>query len=276
MVQTRAPVTYRMGSRVSGSSSEYAFVVDMFRQLKAYDEDSRDFRRQRDAIVTRCLPLADHIARRYSRRGEPLDDLIQVARLGLLNAVRRYDIDSGSDFLAFAVPTVMGEIRRHFRDHGWALKVPRRCKDMQPKLSRAREELSHKLGRAPNASELAEHLSVDRDLVIDTMVANSNYTVLSTDAKSAPDDDHVAIGTTLGVIDPGIDKVLQVETVRPMIAALPEQQRTILTLRFFEDMTQTQIAEDMGISQMHVSRLLAKALETLRSQIRKAELAATG
>jgi RNA polymerase sigma-B factor len=248
----------------------------MFRRLKSLDEGSDSFRRQRAEIIECCLPLADHIARRFGNRGQPLDDLIQTARLGLIGAVDRYDVDNGADFLSFAVPTMMGEVRRHFRDCGWAVKVPRRVKDLQPQLSKARDELSQQLGRAPNASEVADHLVVDRELIVDAMIAASNYSIGSTDAQAGPNGECRPIGDTLGDVDPRLDKVLDMETVRPWIAALPERQRAILTLRFFENMSQTDIAEHIGYSQMHVSRLLARALDTLRSQVRAADLAATG
>jgi len=248
----------------------------MFRHLKSLDEASPQFRRQRDAIIERGLPLADHIARRYAGRGEPFDDLVQAARLGLLNAVNRFDVDNGSEFLAFAVPTMMGEVRRHFRDYGWAVKVPRRVKELQPQLIKARAELSQTRGRAPNATEVADHLGIDRDLVIEATIGGGNYSTMSTDMQVGPDDDYRPFGDALGDVDPNLDKVLDVETVRPLIAALPERQRTVLTLRFFESLTQTQIAERIGCSQMHVSRLLAKALDTLRSQARRPVLAVTG
>jgi RNA polymerase sigma-B factor len=256
--------------------SEYADVAEMIRHLRSLDDQSDEYRRQRDAIVERCLPLAEHIARRYRNRGEPLDDLIQTARMGLVHAVNRFNVDNGADFLAFAVPTVAGEVRRHFRDRGWAVKVPRRIKDLQAQLNTARSELSQSLGRAPNATEIAEHLGIGRDLVVDATLAGNNYSVLSTDSASGSDDTYPSVADRLGEVDAGIDKVLQVETVRPLIAALPERQRTVLTLRFFEDMTQTEIAKHIGCSQMHVSRLLARALDTVRSQVRESELAAAG
>jgi RNA polymerase sigma-B factor len=245
----------------------------MFRHLKTLDEASPAFRRQRDAIIARGLPLADHIARRYGGRGEPFDDLVQAARLGLVHAVDRFDVDKGAEFLSFAVPTMIGEVRRHFRDYGWAVKVPRRVKELQPQLVKARAELSQRLGRAPNATEVADHLGIDRDLVIDATIGGGNYSTMSTDM---PVGERRPFGDTLGELDPNLDKVLDVETVRPLIAALPERQRTVLTLRFFENLTQTQIGERIGCSQMHVSRLLADALDTLRSQARRPALASTG
>ncbi len=245
----------------------------MFRRLKSLDEGSVAFRRQREAIVERSLPIADHIAHRFSNRGEPFDDLVQAARVGLINAVNRFDVETGSEFLAFAVPTMMGEVRRHFRDYGWAVKVPRRLKDIQGQLVQAREELSQCLGRAPTASEIADRLGVDRELIVEAAIAGSNYTTRSTDVHPEPDDKFQPLGETLGGVDPNLDAVIDVETVRPLIAALPDRQRTVLILRFLENLTQTQIAERVGCSQMHVSRLLADALRTLRTQVRAPELA---
>ena len=239
----------------------------MFCRLKTLDEGTVAYRRQREAIVERTLPLADHIARRFRNRGEPTDDLVQAARVGLVNAVNRFDPDNGADFLAFAVPTMMGEVRRHFRDFGWAVKVPRRLKDLQGQLVKARNELSQENGRAPTATEIANHLGIDREAVIEATIASSNYSTLSTDVQAGPDSEFRAIGDTLGDVDPNLDKVIDLETVRPLIAALPDREQRVLTLRFFENLTQTQIAARMGYSQMHVSRLISKALRTLRDQV---------
>ena len=260
---------------MSGRNSQYADVTDMFRELKSLDEKSSAYRRQREAIIERALPIADHIARRFSNRGEPFDDLVQAARVGLVNAVNRFDVETGSDFLSFAVPTMMGEVRRHFRDHGWAIKVPRRLKDLQKQLVQTRGDLSQRLGRAPTASEIAGHLEIDRELVVQAMIAGSNYSTRSTDVPVGPDGESRTLGDSFGEVDPNLDSVIDVETVRPLIAALPDRQRDVLRLRFFENLTQTQIAARIGCSQMHVSRLIAQALRTLRTQVREPELAAT-
>lgn len=243
----------------------------MFARLKDLEVGSVAYRRQREAIIERTLPIADHIARRFKNRGEPLDDLVQAARIGLVNAVNRFDPENGAEFLAFAVPTMMGEVRRHFRDYGWAVKVPRRLKDLQTQLTKARNELSQEINRAPTASEIAKHLGVDHQSIVEATIASSNYSTLSTDLKTGSDDDYRSIGDTIGDLDPNLDKVIDVITIRPLIKALPDREQTVLTLRFFESMTQTQIAERMGFSQMHVSRLLAKALGTLREQVRKSD-----
>ena len=132
-------------------SNEYADVIEMFRRLKVLDRDSMRYRRQRDAIIERCLPLADHVARRFANRGEPFDDLVQVARVGLVNAVNRFDVDKGAEFTSFAVPTIMGEVRRYFRDHGWAVKVPRRLKELNSQLKKVQEQLSQQSGRGADS-----------------------------------------------------------------------------------------------------------------------------
>ncbi|MBB3750801.1 RNA polymerase sigma-B factor [Mycolicibacterium sp. BK634] len=248
-------------------SNDYADVGDMFRRLETFEKGTAAFDRQREAIVERTLPLADHVARRFKGRGEDYDDLYQVACVGLINAVNRFDITAGTEFLHFAVPTIMGEVRRHFRDRGWALKVPRGLKDMQSQLARAREELSQRSGRAPTPSELADHLHTDRETVVEAIIAGRNYGTVSTDAHIEGHDGRpTMLGDTLGFLDSGLNKVVDVETVRPLIEALPERERTVLTLRFFNEMSQTQIGQQLGISQMHVSRLLARTLELLRNQ----------
>jgi RNA polymerase sigma-B factor len=238
----------------------------MFRRLSTLDENSIEYRRQRDVIIERSLPLADHIARRFNNRGEPLEDLVQVARMGLMHAVNRFDAANGADFLAFAVPTMMGEVRRHFRDHGWSVKVPRRLKELGVQLKRSREELSQQLGRAPTASEIASHLGLDREEVVQAQIAYAAYSTSSSDTLGPGGDDGPSVSDSFGAVDANLDKVLDIETVRPLLAALPERQQSVIMLRFFENMTQTQIAERLGISQMHVSRLLARSLATLREQ----------
>ncbi len=240
----------------------------MFRELASLDADSPDFQRHRDKIVERCLPLADHIARRFEGRGEPRDDLVQVARVGLVNAVKRFDVETGSDFVSFAVPTIMGEVRRHFRDNSWSVKVPRRLKELHLRLGAATADLSQRLGRAPTATELAQELEMDRVEVIEGLVAGSSYNTLSIDSGGGSGDEEArAIADTLGDVDDSLERIENREALRPLLEGLPERERTVLVLRFFDSMTQTQIAERVGISQMHVSRLLAKSLARLRDEL---------
>jgi RNA polymerase sigma-B factor len=251
---------------VATSDLEYSDLTDMFCRLESLEAGSAAFCRQRDAIIERSLPLADHIAHRFRNRGQSVDDLVQVARVGLVNAVNRFDVTTGSNFVAFAVPTIMGEVRRHFRDFGWVVQVPRRLKELQSQLNRARAELSQQMGRAPTATEIANHLGVDRELVVEATIARSTYTTWSTDLPLGLDDEQQTLAETFGADDDNFEKVLNIQTVRPLIAALPERQRMVLALRFFENMTQTEIAKRVGCSQMHVSRLLSQALRTLRNQ----------
>jgi RNA polymerase sigma-B factor len=246
----------------------------MFRLLATLSPDSADFRRQRDAIIRHCLPLADNIARRFKNRGEAHEDLLQVARVGLVKAVSRYDVETGSQFLGFAIPTIMGEVRRHFRDHGWAVKVPRGVKGLSLRINAGRTELSHLLSRAPTATELANHLGVDREQVVEGLIAGCAYSTYSLDAPVGAGDDPMALHETMGGLDANFERVLQIETVRPLIAALPERERTVLMLRFFHNMTQSQIAQRIGVSQMHVSRILTVALATVREQAQPVEAAA--
>lgn len=260
-MQLEAPTTRR-------SNDEYADVVDMFHELHRLPPGSPQRQRQRDAIVARCLPLADHIAKHYDRRGEDIEDLAQIARLGLVNAVDRFDPEKGAGFLSFAVPTMMGEVRRHFRDHGWAMHVPRRLKDRHVHLTRAMSDLTQTLGRAPTPTELAAHLEIEREDVVESLVASAAYRTHSIDAPvSTGDDDARMVADTVGSIDPAFARITDQESVKPLIAALPERERSILYLRFFDSMTQSQIAERIGVSQMHVSRILERTLSTLREQV---------
>jgi len=239
----------------------------MFRELGTMEPGSPEYCRQRDRIIERCLPLADHIGRRFYGRGESLDDLVQVARVGLVNAVNRYNVETGSDFVSFAVPTIMGEVRRHFRDNSWSVKVPRRLKELHLRLGSATAELSQQLGRAPTASELAAALDMDRQEVVEGLVAGSSYNTLSIDGAGGSGD-APAILETLGDIDLSLVQIENREALRPLLAALPDRERRVLLLRFFESLTQTQIAERVGISQMHVSRLLSRSLARLRDELK--------
>lgn len=260
----RAPRT-----RPARARDGYDDVLDMFRELALYDSGSTAFQRQRDIIIERCLPLADHIARRFRGRGEAHEDLVQVARVGLLNAVNRFDVDTANDFLAFAVPTMMGEVRRYFRDHGWSLKVPRRLKELNVRLNSARAELTQLLNRAPTPTELAAHLGIDREEVVEGLVAANAYSTRSTEQATqfGGEGEGLTLQDTFGDLDDNIQRVVDVETVYPLLAGLPERDRLVLKLRFFDDKTQSQIAEEIGVSQMHVSRLLSRALATLREQV---------
>lgn len=246
---------------------EYKDVKAMFEELDSFAPEDPARRKRRDALVTRCLPLAEHIARRFDGRGEAHDDLVQVARLGLVNAVDRFDVTRGSDFVSFAVPTIMGEVRRHFRDTGWAVRVPRRMKEIHLALGQATSELSQRLGHAPTVSELASELGIPPEDVAQGLLAGNAYQTVSVDNTSSDRPGEVSMLETLGDYDSAIEDVDNHETLKPLLDSLPERERTVLLLRFFGNMTQTQIAQQVGISQMHVSRLLTKTLTLLRAHL---------
>lgn len=227
-----------------------------------------DRERLRDSVIARCLPLADHVARRFGGRGEPIDDLMQVARVGLVNAIDRYDPERGSDFLSFAVPTVMGEVRRYFRDAAWCMRVPRRTKENHLQITRASDALVQRLGRSPRPSEIAAETGLAIDDVIDGLVAGASYNTTSIDAEFGGDSSTPSIRETLGSRDERIGQIDELVSVRPVLDTLPARERRILVLRYFDSMSQSQIAREVGISQMHVSRILAATLDRLRAGVR--------
>ncbi|QFU85523.1 SigB/SigF/SigG family RNA polymerase sigma factor [Amycolatopsis sp. YIM 10] len=242
----------------------YEHLAPLFGEMAALAEDDPRRGEVRDKLVTGYLPLAEHIAQRFAGRGVAKEDLVQVARVGLINAVDRFDAERGFDFLSFAVPTVMGEVRRHFRDTGWVIRVPRRLKELHLTISNASTELAQRLGRAPTPSELASHLGIDKDEVYEGLEAGNAYHSMSLDEVLSGDTDNVSLGDTLGEEDSALADVENHEMLQPLIRDLPERERKILALRFVHNLTQTQIAEKIGVSQMHVSRLLARTLTQLR------------
>lgn len=247
------------------SSDDYADVAARFEELAGLDATGPEHDHRRDDVVERCLPLAEHIARRFDGRGEPHDDLVQVARLGLVKAVDRYDVTNGADFVSFAVPTIMGEVRRHFRDTGWAVRVPRRMKELHLSLNGAIGKLSQNLGRPPTVKELADELGVEIDDVQDGLTAGNAYNTVSVDRSVTADGQPLV--DSLGDYDDALTQVENHEALRPLLDALPERERTVLLLRFFGNLTQSEIAAKIGVSQMHVSRLLTRTLAQLRDQL---------
>lgn len=222
--------------------------------------------RAREQLVSRYMPLARSLARRYGRSSEPFEDLLQVASLGLLKAIDRYDGERGHPFQSFAVPTILGEMRRYFRDSGWAIHVPRGAQERALKVRDAQERLSNETGRAPTANRLAEYLELDIEEVIDALQAIRAYETISLDApRGTGEDDSVPYGDTIGNDDERYELVELDATVAEALGHLPARDRLVLQLRFVEDMTQTEIAEQVGISQMQVSRLLRRSLDQLRA-----------
>jgi RNA polymerase sigma-B factor len=222
----------------------------------------------REALVERFGPLAEYLARRFAGRGEPLEDLRQVASLGLVSAIDRFDPTRGVRFTTFATATIVGELKRHLRDKAWAVRVPRRLQELGLEAGRAIPILTQELGRAPTVEEIAERLGATSDEVLEAMDAMHAYAADSLDAPSR--DDEVARIETLGDGDPSLELVEAWSSLAPAVADLPERERRVLYLRFFREMTQSEIAERIGVSQMHVSRILAQTLDRLRGALGEA------
>lgn len=222
-------------------------------------------RRLRDALIADHLGLAIALARRFAGRGEAVEDLEQIATLGLLKAVERFEPERGLAFSTFATPTISGEIKRHFRDRSWSVRVPRALQELGLRLTATVADLTNDLGRSPTLDEIAEQLEVNPEAVLEAMEANRAYATQSLDAQ-LPGDDR-SLGDTIGGDEPGMDDVEVRMVVGDLLATLPEREQTILRLRFFEGLTQTEIASQVGISQMHVSRLLSRSLESLRRDV---------
>jgi RNA polymerase sigma-B factor len=221
----------------------------------------------REELLNRFMPLARSLARRYGRSSEPFEDLLQVASLGLLKAMDRYDVERGHPFQSFAVPTILGEMRRYFRDSGWAVHVPRGAQERALKVRDAQERIANERGHAPTANQLAEYLEFDTEEVIDALQAIQAYETVSLDAPrpGADDDAGASYGDSIGGEDERYELVELDATVAAVLGHIPPRERTILKMRFVEDLTQTEIAERVGISQMQVSRLLRRSLEQLRT-----------
>jgi len=232
--------------------------------LIAYHRDGDE--QAREQVLVELMPLVRALAARYAGRGEALEDLVQVGSIGLIKAVDRFDIDRGVDISSYAVPTIVGEIRRHFRDKAWAMHVPRRLKELSVRLSRVLDQLTNELGRSPTIAELAKAVDVEEEDVIDALDSTNAYSTRSLQAPFEDGgDDYLA--DKLGTDDAGFAEVEDGALVAAGLDALDERERRIVELRFFEEMTQSQIAAEIGISQMHVSRLLRHALTMMRGRI---------
>lgn len=224
-------------------------------------------RNLRDEIISEHLGLAIALARRFAGRGEAVDDLEQIATLGLLKAVERFEPERGLAFSTFATPTISGEIKRHFRDKSWSVRVPRALQELGLRLTATVAELTNELGRSPTVAEIAARIEVEPEAVLEAMEANRAFATQSLDAM-LPGDDRT-LGDTLGGDEPGMDQVEHEIVVNDLLATLPEREQTILRLRFFDGLTQTEIANRIGISQMHVSRLLSRSLDALRRNLER-------
>jgi len=233
---------------------------DLFAQLRETGDPEI-----RATLARLHLPLVEYLAKRFRDRGEPLDDLIQVGSVGLLKAIDRFDLERGVEFSTYATPTIVGELKRYFRDKGWAIRVPRRLQELSLRLNKVVATLTQQLGRSPTVSEIANHAGVSEEDVLEALESGQAYSTTSLDAPSGADDsDSPMRMDRMGEDDIALDNLEYFASLAPLIAELPERERTILFLRFFRGMTQSRIADHVGISQMHVSRLLTRILEFLR------------
>jgi RNA polymerase sigma-B factor len=244
---------------------DYAHVIDLFARIASLPADDPERELLRSQIIVACLPLAHNIARRYRGRGQPHDDLLQVACLALVNAVHRFDLGKGKNFVSFAVPTMMGEIRRYFRDFGWDVHVPRSLQENYLALTQARCSLTHTFGREPTAGELAAEIGVEPDQIAQITAAGGSYHSASLDAPLSADG--ALLEDVIGDYDTALDAIDDHETLRPALLALSERARAVVLYRFFGELTQSEIAAKIGISQMHVSRILTQSLTTLRTEL---------
>jgi RNA polymerase sigma-B factor len=227
-------------------------------------ERAKDDRRARDEAVERFSPLAAYLARRFSGRGEPVEDLVQVAHLGLVKAVDRFDPERGVKFSTYATATILGELKRHFRDRTWSIRVPRSLQESGMAVNRAVTDLNQELARSPTIAEVAERTGLEEDAVLEAMEALQAYSTVSLDAPA--EDDRTRL-ETVGEPDAALDLLESWSSLAPYVRDLPPRERRLLYLRFFQDKTQAEIATTLGISQMHVSRLLATTLQQLRTRV---------
>lgn len=225
----------------------------------------------RDSLVHLHLPLVEHCARRFRNRGEPFEDLVQVGTIGLIKSIDRFDSDRGVEFSTYATPTIIGEIKRYFRDKGWAIRVPRRLQELRMQIGSASAELTQSLGRSPTPRELAEAIGCTVEEIVEGIESSNAYSTLSLDATDDSDDSTATMLDAIGVDDEGLEHVEIRESIKPLLDRLDAREKKILLLRFFKNMTQSQIAEEIGVSQMHVSRLLNRTLVQLRTSLEQAD-----
>ncbi|GAB2883916.1 RNA polymerase sigma factor SigF [Nocardioides pacificus] len=241
--------------------------ADYFIQMREAEPDSPARSAARDGLVHLHLPLVEHCARRFRNRGEPFEDLVQVGTIGLLKSIDRFDSDRGVEFSTYATPTIIGEIKRYFRDKGWAIRVPRRLQELRMQISAATAELTQSLGRSPTPSELAERVGCTVEEIIEGLESSNAYSTLSLDATDSSEDGAATMLDAIGIDDAGLEHVEIRESIKPLLDRLEPREKKILLLRFFKNMTQSQIAVEIGVSQMHVSRLLNRTLEQLRTSL---------
>jgi RNA polymerase sigma-B factor len=240
--------------------------AELFTELRddGAPEPARDA--ARDGLVHLHLPLVEHCARRFRNRGEPFEDLVQVGTIGLLKSIDRFDVGRGVEFSTYATPTIIGEIKRYFRDKGWAIRVPRRLQELRMQIGTVSAELTQDLGRSPTPRELSERIGCSVEDILEGLESSNAYSTLSLDAGD-DSEDGAAMLDAIGIDDENLEHVEIRESIKPLLDRLGAREKRILLLRFFKNMTQSQIAEEIGVSQMHVSRLLTRTLAQLRTSL---------
>jgi RNA polymerase sigma-B factor len=241
----------------------------LFAVLRGDERTAAERTAARDGLVTLHLALVEHCARRFRNRGEPLEDLVQVGTIGLIKSIDRFDLDRGVEFSTYATPTIIGEIKRHFRDKGWAIRVPRRLQELRMQISATTAELTQRFGRSPTVRELADAIGCSVEEIVEGLESSNAYSTLSLDADGGGEEPGVSMLEMMGLDDVQIEHVEIRESIKPLLEALPAREKRILLLRFFKNQTQSEIAAEIGVSQMHVSRLLSRTLEQLRTSLRE-------
>ncbi|MFG2195014.1 RNA polymerase sigma factor SigF [Streptomyces sp. NPDC048639] len=235
-------------------------------RLAVLEEGTHEHQYARNTLIELNLSLVRYAARRFRNRSEDMEDIVQVGTIGLIKAIDRFDLTREVEFTTFAVPYIVGEIKRFFRDTSWSVHVPRRLQELRIDLAKANEKLFQRLNRAPTTTELAEHLDLSEDEVIDGLMASNGYTAASLDAPLDEDSDQAggSVADRMGEIDPALETVENLHALKPLLEELGARDRRILQMRFGASMTQSEIGAELGVSQMHVSRLLARAMDKLR------------
>ncbi|HZN17283.1 MAG TPA: RNA polymerase sigma factor SigF [Micromonosporaceae bacterium] len=258
--------TEELGQRPAATQLDNG-ANELLRTLAALPRHHPSREALREQAIEAWMPLAQHLANRFGGRGEPVDDLIQTATVGLIKAVDKFDPARGVDFAAYAVPTIVGEIKRHFRDHTWDVRVPRRLQELRVNISEATSDLMQQLRRAPTVADLAEHLDLPETEILAGVEGARAYNAVSLQTPAPTGDRGTELGDLIGEEDADLELAELRLSLGPAMAMLGEREQRILMLRFFGNMTQSQIAEQVGISQMHVSRLLARSLSALREEL---------
>ncbi|MFE9257418.1 SigB/SigF/SigG family RNA polymerase sigma factor [Streptomyces sp. NPDC006879] len=238
----------------------------LFGRLRVLEEGTTEHAYVRNTLVELNLSLVRYAAARFRNRAEPMEDIVQVGTLGLIKAINRFELDRGVEFVSFAMPTVVGEIKRYFRDSSWAVRVPRRLQELRIDLAKCSDALEQVLGRTPTQRELADRLGISVAEVAEGQRAANGYVARSLDITAGEDEEGLgSVMRRLGAVDDAFETIECLQSLRPLLARLPERDRAILSLRFGEELTQSEIGARLGISQMHVSRLLTRILASLRS-----------